>query len=86
MLLGNGMPHFLFGVAGKVFRSPFGQRSKPPVNVAWGTFNFVAATALAFWRWARQPPRASDLPLLVLGFWLTVLMFGLTLKTRFLSE
>ena len=25
-LLGNGVPHFVFGAAGKVFRSPFGQR------------------------------------------------------------
>ncbi|MDA4124486.1 MAG: hypothetical protein OK438_03440 [Thaumarchaeota archaeon] len=25
-LFGNGVPHFVFGAAGKVFRSPFGQR------------------------------------------------------------
>lgn len=36
-LLCNGVPHFVFGSAGRVFRSPFGQRSPPRVNVLWGS-------------------------------------------------
>jgi hypothetical protein len=40
-LLGNGVPHFTFGAAGKVFRSPFGQRSSPRTNVLWGLSNFM---------------------------------------------
>ncbi len=45
-LLGNGVPHFAFGAAGKVFRSPFGQRSSPRTNILWGASNFVAATII----------------------------------------
>src|SRR4029077_11043917 len=44
--LGNGMPHFIFGRAGKIFRSPFGQKSKPRVNVLWGLANFLLATVI----------------------------------------
>jgi hypothetical protein len=36
------MPHFVFGRAKKIFRSPFGQKSKPNVNVMWGLANFLA--------------------------------------------
>ncbi len=46
-LLGNGVPHFVFGAAGKIFRSPFGQKSKPRVNIAWGLSNFVLATMIS---------------------------------------
>jgi hypothetical protein len=84
-LLGNGVPHFAFGSAGKVFRSPFGEKSSPRVNIAWGLSNFVAATLIAlalaylglydFW----------SLPVLLLGFWLMMLMFGTGMK-RFITE
>ena len=30
---GNGMPHFLMGIAGKKFRSPLGASSSTQVNV-----------------------------------------------------
>jgi hypothetical protein len=84
-LLGNGIPHFAFGAAGKVFRSPFGQRSSPRTNVYWGLSNFVLATLIAaglddlnlYSQWA--------LPALLIGFWLTMLMFGTGIQ-RFLNE
>ncbi len=46
--LANGIPHFVAGVMGRPFQSPF---AKPPgkglssstVNVLWGFFNFVVA-------------------------------------------
>lgn len=49
--LSNGVPHFVAGVMGRPFQSPF---AKPPgqglssstVNVLWGFFNFVAAYLL----------------------------------------
>ena len=47
LLLGNGVPHFIFGAAGKIFRSPFGKKSKPKVNVFWGLSNFVLATIIS---------------------------------------
>jgi hypothetical protein len=51
MLLSNAIPHFVSGVMGRAFQSPF---AKPPgkglssalVNVGWGAFNLVVAYLL----------------------------------------
>jgi cobalamin biosynthesis protein CobD/CbiB len=84
-LMGNGVPHFVFGAARKVFKSPFGQRSKPRVNVLWGLYNFVLATAIAIGLVAFNRYSAYALPAMLLGFWLMMLMFGLRIK-KFLNE
>ena len=84
-LLGNGMPHFLFGSAGKIFRTPFGKESSPRMNISWGLFNFIAGTLLVWWRVSAQSPTASDLLFLLVGFWLVVIMFGFSLR-RFISD
>jgi hypothetical protein len=84
-LLGNGVPHFVFGAAGKVFRSPFGQRSAPRTNVIWGLSNFVAATAIIAGLVALGIYDGYSLFVLLLGFWLTMLMFGTGIK-RFLND
>ena len=49
--LTNGIPHFVSGLTGRAFQSPF---AKPPgkglssstVNVLWGFFNFVVGYIL----------------------------------------
>lgn len=84
-LLGNGVPHFIFGVAGKVFRSPFGQKSKPKVNIAWGLTNFILATIIATALMALGLYDVYSLAVLLVGFWLVMLMFGTGIK-RFLSQ
>lgn len=84
-LLGNGVPHFVFGAAGKVFRSPFGQRSSPRTNFFWGLSNFVAATAIAAVLATMGLYDSYSWGALLLGFWLTMLMFETGIK-RFLSE
>ena len=84
-LLGNGMPHFVFGTAGKVFRSPFGQRSPPRTNVFWGMANFLAATVVVAFLADLGLYTGLALPSLLAGFWLTVLMFGTGIR-RFLNE
>jgi hypothetical protein len=51
MFLGNFVPHFVSGMMGRAFQSPF---AKPPgqglssstVNVLWGLFNAAAAYLL----------------------------------------
>jgi hypothetical protein len=51
LFLANAMPHFMSGVMGKAFQTPF---AKPPgkglssstVNVLWGSANFVLAYLL----------------------------------------
>lgn len=83
--LANGMPHFLFGSAGKIFRTPFGKESSPSMNVGWGLFNFILATALVWWRLSAQLPAVSDFIFLLAGFWLVVIMFGVSLR-RFISD
>jgi len=84
-LLGNGVPHFAFGAAGKVFRSPFGQKSSPRTNVMWGMSNFVAATIIAIGLAALDLYDSYALVVMLIGFWLTMLMFGTGVK-RFLNE
>jgi len=84
-LLGNGVPHFAFGAAGKVFRSPFGQRSSPRTNVLWGLSNFVAATIIAVALAVLDLYDSYSLIFLLIGFWLMMLMFGTGIK-RFLNE
>ena len=84
-LLGNGVPHFAFGAAGKVFRSPFGQKSSPRTNVLWGLSNFVAATIIAASLAVMNLYDSYSLVALLIGFWLMMLMFGTRIK-RFLNE
>ncbi len=84
-LLGNGVPHFAFGAAGKTFRSPFGQRSSPRTNVLWGLSNFVGATVISAGVVALRLYSSYALVALLLGFWLMMLMFGTGIK-RFLNE
>ena len=51
--LANAIPHFVSGMMGKAFQSPF---AKPPgqglssstVNVLWGLFNIVVGYVLVF--------------------------------------
>ena len=49
--LANFVPHFVAGVSGRSFPSPFAKPpfrglSSPPVNVFWGLCNLAAAYAL----------------------------------------
>lgn len=84
-LLGNGMPHFAFGSARKVFRSPFGQRSSPRTNVLWGLSNFVAATVIIAALLALKDYSSYAWAAMLIGFWLMVLQFGTGIK-RFLND
>ena len=85
LLLGNGVPHFAFGAAGKVFRSPFGQRSPPRTNILWGLSNFIAATILGLSLAALGDYDSFSLVALLLEFWLMMLMFGTRIK-RFVND
>jgi len=84
-LLGNGVPHFAYGSAGKIFRSPFGQRSSAKTNVLWGLSNFVAASIIAAGLIALNLYDGYSLVALLIGFWLMMLMFGTRIKT-FLND
>ena len=50
-LLANGVHHFVQGISGAPFQSPFAKppgvgESSPVVNVLWGFVNFVAGVVL----------------------------------------
>ena len=50
-LFANGIPHFIHGISGKKFRTPFakpGGESSPVINVVWGVVNFLVGYALLF--------------------------------------
>jgi hypothetical protein len=44
--LTNGIPHFVNGVSGRRFRTPFAMPSSPTANVVWGWANFLIAFLL----------------------------------------
>jgi hypothetical protein len=53
VFLANGVPHFVQGVSGKRFPSPFASppgvgESLPLVNVVWGLVNFLIGYLLIF--------------------------------------
>jgi hypothetical protein len=55
-LLANGVPHFVHGVSGAPFQSPFAKppgvgESSPLVNVLWGFGNLVVGFVLLHYFW-----------------------------------
>ena len=53
VFLANGVPHFVHGISGKRFQSPFASppgvgESSPLVNVIWGLVNFIIGFVLIF--------------------------------------
>jgi hypothetical protein len=51
LFLANGVPHFVNGISGRRFQSPFASppgvgESPPLVNVLWGLFNFAVGYVL----------------------------------------
>jgi hypothetical protein len=57
--LANGVPHFVHGISGAPFQSPFASppgvgESSPMVNVLWGFGNLLAGALLLhfFWPWS----------------------------------
>ena len=53
LFLANAVPHFVNGISGEPFQSPFGSppgvgESSPLVNVLWGMANLVIGYALLF--------------------------------------
>ncbi len=40
-LLANGVPHFVQGITGQEFQTPFGTPSSAIINVIWGFVNFA---------------------------------------------
>jgi len=84
--LANGIPHFVNGISGRAFVSPFG---KPPgrgessaiSNVAWGGLNLVVGCAL-LWFWPLALSDALDIIVFAIAFFLMALMLANTFSRR----
>jgi len=82
--LANGVPHFVQGICGNTFQTPFARprgvgESSALVNVIWGWFNFVVGGVLL---WIFFPPLPPP-PGLSLSTMLGVLIMGLYLSRHF---
>jgi hypothetical protein len=81
----NGMPHFLFGAAGKRFRWPLGANGPASGNLFWGLINFALGTGLVLWL-NPSPGNGYESWLgFLIGFWIGVAMFGFGMG-HFLSD
>ncbi len=62
--LANGVPHFVQGVSGNAFQSPFAKppgvgESSPLSNVLWGFGNLLAGALLLHFFWPRGDAAAA---------------------------
>jgi hypothetical protein len=86
MVLANGVPHFVHGIRGKKFPTPFAKppgvgESPPLVNVLWGVANFLVGGVLLF----RHLPETGDF---VLGWVLVAagFIFSAWFLARYLAR
>jgi hypothetical protein len=73
VLLANFVPHFVSGVCGRSFPSPFARPpfrglSSPAVNVLWGLVNLAAAYALLLLLGGLDPRRVGHVAIVAAGF------------------
>jgi hypothetical protein len=81
----NGMPHFVAGSAGQVFRTPFGRYSSAQTNVAWGLGNVALGVVLVFVRLALGDPQLVDMVWFIAGALAVVAYFGFRAR-RFVDD
>ena len=78
--IANGVPHFVQGICGNQFQTPFASppgvgESSAIVNVLWGSFNFIVGGGLLRYFLRDLPPPigaciATALGAIVLALWL----------------
>jgi hypothetical protein len=79
--LANAVPHFVSGVQGRPFPSPFASppgkgASSPTVNVIWGTANAVVGYLLLYRVGSFTLARSRDVLIVGLGGFLLALMLS----------
>ncbi len=84
LFLANGVPHFVQGISGNPFPSPFGKppgagESSPLSNVLWGFGNFVAGALLLHFFW----PQGSEAWAGWIAVWAGVLVIAVQLSMHF---
>jgi len=71
--LANGIPHFVNGISGNTFQSPFAKppgtgESSPLINVIWGMANLVIGMLLVLGTGKFDAGLTPDMLVLVTGF------------------
>jgi hypothetical protein len=84
LLLANGVPHFVQGISGQWFQSPFASppavgKSSPVLNVLWGFGNLAAGFAI-LWSFV---PKGSDVVLEWVAVGLGMLVAAVMLARHF---
>jgi hypothetical protein len=79
--LANAVPHFVSGVQGRPFPSPFASppgkgESSPAVNVIWGTANAVVGYLLLYRIGSFTLARSRDVLIVGIGGFLVALMLS----------
>jgi hypothetical protein len=87
VFLANFTPHFIAGVSGRRFYSPFAKPpfrglSSPSVNILWGLCNLLLAYALLMLVGSFEPRRIGHFALVVSGFGLAALGIAGSLGRR----
>lgn len=73
VFLANFTPHFVAGVSGRAFHTPFAKPpfrglSSPAVNILWGLFNLVVAYVLLVIVGGLELRRVADAAVAATGF------------------
>jgi hypothetical protein len=81
VFLANFTPHFIAGVSGRAFHTPFAKPpfrglSPAPVNILWGLFNLGVAYALLVVVGGLELARVSDVAVAAVGFGLMSLFIA----------
>jgi hypothetical protein len=84
LFLANGVPHFVQGISGHWFQSPFASppgvgESSPLVNVLWGFLNLAIGLALLF----NFAPKGADMVLEWVCVGLGALLIAIFLAQHF---
>jgi hypothetical protein len=81
VFLANFTPHFVAGVSGRAFQTPFANPpfrglSSPAVNILWGLFNLVVAYVLLVVVGDLALRRVADVAVAATGFGLGALLIA----------
>lgn len=73
LFLANGIPHFVNGVSGRKFQSPFASppgvgESSPMVNVIWGLANLILGFIMVFGVGKFETILSLDMLIMMAGF------------------
>jgi len=81
LFLANGIPHFVNGISGRKFQSPFASppgigKSSPIINVAWGMANLILGYVLAYGVGRFESGFSWDIAIFMVGFFSMALILA----------